>query len=70
MLRLSLVENKLKLNIKTVLFCFFLDRTGERNLPHLLPFRLSKFRVALRVKPPRLPTQRASKIRGKTGYHV
>ena len=31
MLRLSLVENKLKLNIKTVLFCFSLDRTGERN---------------------------------------
>ena len=32
MLRLSLVENsKLKLNIKTVLFCFSLDRTCERN---------------------------------------
>ena len=31
MLRLSLVENKLKLNIDTVLFCFSLDRTGERN---------------------------------------
>ena len=32
MLRLSLVENsKLKLNIKTVLFCFSLDRTGKRN---------------------------------------
>ena len=32
MLRLSLVENSmLKLTIKTVLFCFSLDRTGERN---------------------------------------
>ena len=31
MLRLSLVENKLKLNIKTVLFCFSLDRTAEGN---------------------------------------
>ena len=38
--------------------------------PHLPPFRLRKFRVALRVRPPRLPTQRASKSRGRTGYHV
>ena len=39
-------------------------------LPHLPPFRLRKFRVALRVNPPRLPKQRVSKICGETGYLV
>ena len=31
MLKLSVVENKLKLKNETVLFCFSLDRTGDRN---------------------------------------